>query len=166
MQYETHTFDVFLSAFQNQKAPAVLAVFHDISVLQELNQRQAEFTGNAAHELATPLTSISGFAEILREDDFTSPDDSHHYADVIYRQAQRMTRLIQELLQLTRLETKRIRRRSLSRSSAEMSCCRQRRVPCRKSLGQASAAEADIFARAANNKGCAGSDGTGPAQPH
>lgn len=106
LQYETHTFDVFLSAFQNQEDLAVLAVFHDISVLQELNQRQAEFTGNAAHELATPLTSISGFAEILREDDFTSPDDSHHYADVIYRQAQRMTRLIQELLQLTRLENK------------------------------------------------------------
>lgn len=105
LQYDQHTFEVFLASFQDKSTPAVLAVFHDISVLQELNQRQSEFTGNAAHELATPLTSISGFAELLREDDFSSPEESRHYADVIYQQAQRMNRLIQDLLQLTRLES-------------------------------------------------------------
>ena len=106
IRHEQHTFEVFLSAFQNKLEPEVLAVFHDISILQELNQRQAEFTGNAAHELATPLTSIAGFAELLQEDDFSSPEESHHYAEIIYQQTQRMNRLIQDLLQLTRLQSK------------------------------------------------------------
>lgn len=106
LHHDGHTFEVFLSSFRNKEEPEVLAVFHDISILQELNQRQAEFTGNAAHELATPLTSISGFAELLRDDDFSSPEESHHYADVIYQQAQRMNHLIQDLLQLTRLKSK------------------------------------------------------------
>ncbi len=106
IEYLDHTFEVFLSSFLNVDEPSVLCVFHDISVLQELNRRQAEFTGNAAHELATPLTSISGFAELLREDDFSAPEESRHYADVIYQQAQRMNRLLQDLLQLTRLENK------------------------------------------------------------
>ena len=104
LHHEGHTFEVSLSAFRNKDEHEVLAVFHDISILQELNQRQAEFTGNAAHELATPLTSISGFAELLREDDFSAPEESRHYADIIYQQAQRMNRLIHELLQLARLE--------------------------------------------------------------
>lgn len=106
LHHEGHTFEVCLSAFRNKDEHEVLAVFHDISILQELNQRQAEFTGNAAHELATPLTSISGFAELLREDDFSAPEESRHYADIIYQQAQRMNRLIHDLLQLTRLESK------------------------------------------------------------
>ncbi len=105
IKHEQHIFEVFLSAFKDNDTFAVLAVFHDISVLQELNTRQAEFTGNAAHELATPLTSISGFAELLRDDDFSSPEESRHYADIIYQQAQRMNQLIQDLLQLTRLES-------------------------------------------------------------
>ncbi|MCR5833873.1 MAG: cell wall metabolism sensor histidine kinase WalK [Selenomonadaceae bacterium] len=106
LTYRDYTFEVFLSAFQNNDDAKILAVFHDISVMHELNRRQAEFTGNAAHELATPLTSISGFAELLREDDFSSPVDSRHYADVIFQQAQRMNRLINDLLQLTKLENK------------------------------------------------------------
>lgn len=106
LHHENHTFEVFLSAFHNKDEQEVLAVFHDISILQELNQRQAEFTSNAAHELATPLTSISGFAELLRDDDFSAPEDSRHYADIIYQQAQRMNRLIHDLLQLARLKNK------------------------------------------------------------
>ena len=58
---------------------------------------------NAAHELATPLTSISGFAETLLDDDFKDPDASHHFAGIIYREAQRMSRLMKSLLQLARL---------------------------------------------------------------
>lgn len=106
VRHNGHTFEVYLSSFRDKEEQEVLAVFHDISVLQELNQRQAEFTGNAAHELATPLTSISGFAELLQEDDFSAPENSRHYADIIYQQAQRMNRLIHDLLQLTRLENK------------------------------------------------------------
>ena len=56
-------------------------------------------------ELPTPLTSISGFAETLMDDDFSHPDDSRHFAAVIYRESQRMSRLIHDLLQLARLDS-------------------------------------------------------------
>lgn len=103
---DDHTFQVFLSPFPSGSEQAVLAVFHDISLLQEISSRQTEFVGNAAHELATPLTAISGFAETLMDDDFSQPDDSRHFATVIYREAQRMSRLIHDLLQLARLDEK------------------------------------------------------------
>lgn len=98
------TFQVFLAPFpEEDDRQLVLAVFHDISMLQEINDRQAEFISNAAHELATPLTSISGFAETLLDDDFQDPDASHHFAGIIYHEAQRMSRLMKSLLQLARL---------------------------------------------------------------
>ena len=99
------TFQVFLAPFPDTCEETVLAVFHDISLLEEINRRQTEFVGNAAHELATPLTSISGFAETLMDDDFSHPDDSRHFAAVIYRESQRMSRLIHDLLQLARLDS-------------------------------------------------------------
>ena len=101
----SHTFTIFLTPFPGRDASEILAVFHDISLLQEINERQAEFISNAAHELSTPLTSISGFAETLLEDDCRQPELTQHFAQVIYDQSQRMNRLIQDLLQLARLET-------------------------------------------------------------
>lgn len=98
------TFKVYLSSFRDADDDAVIAVFYDISLLQELVERQRDFTGNAAHELATPLTAIAGFAELLRTDDFTDPEASHHYADVIASESARMTRLIHDLLMLARLD--------------------------------------------------------------
>ncbi len=85
--------------------PTVLAVFHDITIEQELVNRQADFVANAAHELATPLTSISGFAELLASDDYTDPESDRHYASVIAKEASRMTRLVHQLLQLARLDS-------------------------------------------------------------
>lgn len=101
-----HTFQVFLAPFRDGADELVLAVFHDISLLQEINQRQAEFVSNAAHELATPLTSISGFAETLLDDDFKDPEASHHFINIIYQEAQRMNRLMKGLLELARLDSR------------------------------------------------------------
>lgn len=99
------TFQVFLAPFYDGPDELVLAVFHDISLLQEINQRQAEFVSNAAHELATPLTSISGFAETLLDDDFKDPEASRHFIGIIYREAQRMNSLMKSLLELARLDS-------------------------------------------------------------
>ncbi len=70
---------------------------------QELNRRQQVFIDNAAHELKTPLTSISGFAETLQEDDFSQPAMTRHFLGIILSEAQRMTRLINDLLALARV---------------------------------------------------------------
>ena len=89
----------------------MLAVFHDISLMEELRQRQSEFVGNAAHELRTPLTSIRGFAELLAEDDFTDPATSRHCAAVIEKESARMERLITGLLELAHLDSRDMRQK-------------------------------------------------------
>jgi len=106
-----HTFKVYFATFQAGETPAVLAVFHDISLMEELRQRQSEFVGNAAHELRTPLTSIRGFAELLAEDDFADPATSRHCAAVIEKESARMERLITGLLELAHLDSRDMRQK-------------------------------------------------------
>ena len=134
-----YTFQVFLAPFpEEDDRQLVLAVFHDISMLQEINDRQAEFISNAAHELATPLTSISGFAETLLDDDFRDPDASHHFAGIIYREAQRMSRLMKSLLQLARLSDE---------------TCRQQLVQVPVDLAAVARQEGEALRKAAEAKG-------------
>lgn len=81
----------------------VLSVFHDITTLQELHERQADFVANASHELATPLTAIKGFAETLLDGAIADPSLSIKFVGIIHKEAERMQRLINELLQLAKL---------------------------------------------------------------
>ncbi len=83
----------------------VLSVFHDITALQEMHERQAEFVANASHELATPLTSIRGFAETLLDGALQDPELSVRFIQFIQSEADRMQRLIKDLLQLAKLNS-------------------------------------------------------------
>lgn len=65
--------------------------------------QRREFTANVSHELKTPLTTISGTAEILRSG-MVRPEDVAHFADNIYRESQRMTTLVSDILRLSQLE--------------------------------------------------------------
>ena len=62
-----------------------------------------EFTANVSHELKTPLTSISGFAEIIR-DGMVKPEDIPRFAGNIYKEAQRLISLVNDILKLSHLE--------------------------------------------------------------
>ena len=62
-----------------------------------------EFTANVSHELKTPLTSISGFAEIIR-DGYVQEKDISRFAGNIYKEAQRLMTLVNDILKLSRLE--------------------------------------------------------------
>jgi two-component system phosphate regulon sensor histidine kinase PhoR len=86
-------------------ASSVLAVFHDITALQEMQNRQSDFVANASHELATPLTAIRGFAETLLDGALHDPVLSQKFLRIIYNEAERMTRLIKDLLQLAKLDS-------------------------------------------------------------
>lgn len=83
----------------------VLVVVHDITSLALLQERQAEFVANASHELSTPLTAIRGFAETLVDGAADNVGDSRHFAGIILSEAQRMQRLVQDLLQLAKIES-------------------------------------------------------------
>ncbi|GEM_PF-876343 len=74
--------------------------------LQELNRLKTEFLSTAAHELRTPLTSIRGFSEILLARSF-GEERQRRYLSLINEQAAQLGKLIDDLLDITRLETRR-----------------------------------------------------------
>ncbi|WP_177505229.1 sensor histidine kinase [Anaerosinus sp.] len=106
------TYQVFLAPFINndQKLTGVLSVFHDITTIQENYERQVDFVSNASHELATPLTSIQGFTETLLDGALADPELSYKFVDIIHTEAQRMNRLIKDLLLLAKLDSAEYRR--------------------------------------------------------
>lgn len=105
-------FQVFLAPTFGPEAEVagVLCVFHDITALKEVEERQAEFVANASHELSTPLTAIKGFAETLLDGASEDPQLGKRFAAIIHEEAERMTRLVKDLLQLARLSSADYRR--------------------------------------------------------
>ena len=90
---------------QGDTSNGTLAVFHDITSLQLIQERQSDFVANASHELSTPLTAIRGFAETLVDGAADNPEDSRRFAAIILSEADRMQRLVQDLLQLAKIES-------------------------------------------------------------
>ncbi|CAM3404538.1 sensor histidine kinase [Halomonas lysinitropha] len=76
--------------------------------LRELDRLKDEFVAMVSHELRTPLTSIRAFAEILRDSDDLPDEKRRHFLDVVVRESQRLSRLIEEILDLARLESGRL----------------------------------------------------------
>ena len=74
-----------------------------------VQQAQTEFVSTVSHELRTPLTSIKGFADtILRSGDKIEPTQQRRYIGIIKDQADRLTRLVEDLLAVSRLESKKM----------------------------------------------------------
>ncbi|AQU82303.1 MAG: histidine kinase [Halomonas sp.] len=76
--------------------------------LRELDRLKDEFVAMVSHELRTPLTSIRAFAEILRDSGQLPDEKRKHFLGVIVHESQRLSRLIEEILDLARLESGRL----------------------------------------------------------
>ena len=70
---------------------------------EQQDRMRRDFTANVSHELKTPLTSISGYAEIIREGMVRSEDVSR-FAGKIYEEAQRLMTLVEDILNLSHLD--------------------------------------------------------------
>ncbi|WP_047541281.1 ATP-binding protein [Methylotenera versatilis] len=84
-------------------SPRVINYFQDITHEYELSRMKGQFLSTAAHELRTPMASIFGFSNLLIKRDF-NPAQSKEILENIFRQATRMTKLINDLLDLARIE--------------------------------------------------------------
>jgi two-component system phosphate regulon sensor histidine kinase PhoR len=82
-----------------------IAVFHDISRLKELEKVRQDFVANVSHELRTPLTTIKGYAETLL-DGALKEEIAFSFIQVIKRQTDRLTKLVEDLLTLSQIESK------------------------------------------------------------
>ncbi|UYG02030.1 sensor histidine kinase [Halomonas sp. LR3S48] len=76
--------------------------------LRELDRLKDEFVAMVSHELRTPLTSIRAFAEILRDSKDLPEEKRVHFLEVVVLESQRLSRLIEEILDLARLESGRL----------------------------------------------------------
>lgn len=88
--------------FAEDMVGAVILVL-DVTEKEAQEQYRREFTANVSHELKTPLTSISGIAEIIRNG-IVKPEDIPYFAGKIYDESQRLIALIGDIIKLSRLD--------------------------------------------------------------
>jgi two-component system phosphate regulon sensor histidine kinase PhoR len=81
-----------------------LLVLHDMTRLHLLETMRRDFVANVSHELKTPITSIKGFVETLREGALEDPASARKFLEIIARQADRLNQIIDDLLTLSRIE--------------------------------------------------------------
>ena len=81
-----------------------LIVMNDITRLHKLETMRRDFVANVSHELKTPVTSIKGFVETLLDGAKDRPEDAQRFLEIISRQANRLQCIIEDLLELSRIE--------------------------------------------------------------
>ena len=81
----------------------VVLLLFDVTQKQKAEALRREFTANVSHELKTPLHAISGYAELMKNG-LVPPEDTRHFAEKIYSEAQRMIDLVEDTLRLSRLD--------------------------------------------------------------
>ncbi|MFK7696468.1 ATP-binding protein [Paenibacillus sp. HJGM_3] len=81
-----------------------VAVLRDVSEEHRLDKLRKDFVANVSHELRTPLSMLQGYSEALLDDIVSTPEERHDVAQVIHDESLRMGRLVQDLLDLARME--------------------------------------------------------------
>ncbi len=100
----------FVRAFLNKTAAqgevgfGLVILLVDVTESMENEQIRREFSANVSHELKTPLTTIKGFGEMLKDGMLTAPEDLEKYGGTIFRESDRMLTLINDIIRLTEIE--------------------------------------------------------------
>lgn len=106
MKVGSSDFEVYFAAFSVEEAQGgVLAVLHDVTAQRRAEEMRREFVANVSHELRTPLTNIKSYTETIMESgDELPPELKASFFGVILSEADRMTRIVQDLLTLSRFD--------------------------------------------------------------
>ena len=81
-----------------------LIVLNDVTRLRKLENIRRDFVANVSHEIKTPITAIKGFVETLRDGATKEPDQTERFLEIIDRHAKRLETIIEDLLDLSRIE--------------------------------------------------------------
>jgi two-component system, OmpR family, phosphate regulon sensor histidine kinase PhoR len=95
--------------FDNKVINGCLVVIHDITEIRRLETMRRDFVANVSHELKTPLTSIKGFVETLLEGALDDKENNRNFLKIIQDHAERLNKLVEDLLSLSYLESKEIK---------------------------------------------------------
>jgi len=95
---------ILLASARPLATGGTVLVLHDVTALRRLESVRRDFVANVSHELKTPLTSIAGYAETLAGET-PDPETTRRFLEVILANSRRMQRLVDDLLDLSRIES-------------------------------------------------------------
>lgn len=96
---------ILASRLPGEPCPGIVLVLHDVTDLRRLENLRTEFASNVSHELKTPLTSIKAYTETLLDGAVDDPVHNRSFLRRIDEQAERLHKLILDLLQLSQIES-------------------------------------------------------------
>ncbi len=101
------TFDTIMSCIKDEKGvvSGAVAVLHDITREKEISQMKNDFVSHVSHELKTPLAAINAYAEMLVDGEAQDVETANQFCSIIQTQAQRLNRLIEDILNISRIES-------------------------------------------------------------
>ncbi len=97
------------SIVREGKTEGAVLVFHDITNLRRLEKMRQDFVANVSHELRTPVSSIKGYAETLLEGALEDKENARDFLKIIYSDSDRLAKLIDDLLDLTKIESEKLK---------------------------------------------------------
>ena len=103
--YTPRTFEVQATPLAMPSGRGVIAIFHDITDLERLEQIRKDFVANVSHELRTPLAGIIGYADTLLDGALDDVDNRRRFVDIIRSNAVRLGSIAADLLVLSELES-------------------------------------------------------------
>ncbi len=104
MEHESRKYSLLASpVVRGEQGGGVVIFLQDVTEQMEAERVRREFSANVSHELKTPLTSISGYAEIM-ENGLAKPEDMPRFAGRIHKEARRLIALVEDIIQLSRIE--------------------------------------------------------------
>jgi len=100
-------FTIILSCVMaaNDEVSGVVAVLHDVTREKEIARMKSEFVSNVSHEFKTPLASIKAYVEMLVDGEASDESTRKEFYDIIQNEADRLTRLIENILNISRIES-------------------------------------------------------------
>jgi two-component system phosphate regulon sensor histidine kinase PhoR len=97
------------AVIRDQDVDGAVLVFHDITELRRLERIRQDFVANVSHELRTPLTTIKGYAETLLDGALEDKSHAKDFLHIIHSDAERLTKIVNELLDLSSVESGKMR---------------------------------------------------------
>ncbi|PHV70194.1 hypothetical protein CS063_12000 [Sporanaerobium hydrogeniformans] len=105
-RYLTMHFAPYANA--KEEAEGLVVVMQDVTKQEKLEQMRKEFVANVSHELRTPLTTLKSYTETLLDGAIDEKEVAMNFLDVMNKETDRMTTLVQDLLELSRIDNRQI----------------------------------------------------------